>query len=130
MQNKIIALCALTGLFVAGAAFRYQPKPWVVPAAAASKANPNKSKEDADAGKALYSKHCASCHGKTGLGDGPKASELKTEPGDLSKDLASQSDGALFYKITEGRDDMPKFKGKIDDEERWQVVTFVRTLKK
>ncbi len=130
MHNKIITLATLTACFIMAAAFRYQPKPWTVPAAAASKANPNKAAEDVAAGKALYSKHCASCHGKTGLGDGPKASELKTEPGDLSKDLASQSDGALFYKITEGRDDMPKFKGKIDDEERWQTVSFLRTLKK
>jgi mono/diheme cytochrome c family protein len=130
MQTKIIASCALVGLFLIGASFTFQPKPWTVPAGDAAKANPNKSAADATAGKALYAKHCESCHGKTGLGDGKKAAELKTEPGDFTKDLNSQTDGALFYKIGAGRDDMPKFKGKMDDEERWQVVTYVRSFKK
>ena len=42
-----------------------------------------------------------------------------------------QTDGELFYKITEGRGDMPSFKKKIpDDEDRWLVINYVRTLKK
>ena len=83
-------------------------------------------------GKALYSTHCKSCHGTKGLGDGNKAAQLKTDPGDFSKaDFQSQSDGALYYKTTEGRDDMPSFKKKIPDaDERWSVVNFMRTLKK
>ena len=36
-------------------------------------------------GKALYATHCKSCHGTKGLGDGSKAAQLKTEPGDFSK---------------------------------------------
>ena len=83
-------------------------------------------------GKALYSTHCKSCHGTKGLGDGNKASELKTEPGDFSRtDFQSQTDGAILYKSTEGRDDMPTFKKKIPDiEERWSIVNYIRTLKK
>ena len=66
------------------------------------------------------------------MGDGTKASQLDTEPGDFSKaDFQSQSDGALFYKLSEGRDDMPGFKKKLPDaDERWSIVDYMRTLKK
>ena len=83
-------------------------------------------------GKVLWNTHCKSCHGAKGLGDGSKAAQLETEPGDFSKaDVQTQPDGSLFYKTTEGRDDMPSFKKKIPDEDdRWALVAFIRTLKK
>ncbi len=110
----------------------YQAKPWDVPEAYAKKANPVKSDgESVQNGKALWSKHCASCHGKKGAGDGSKAAELETEMNDFSMDdVQKQSDGALFYKILEGRKDMPTFKKKIQDEEDiWSLVNYSRTLK-
>ena len=66
------------------------------------------------------------------MGDGPKAAQLKTEAGDFSKaDVQAQSDGSLFYKTSEGRDDMPNFKKKIPDaDERWSIVNYMRTFKK
>ncbi|MDP9048480.1 MAG: cytochrome c, partial [Bacteroidota bacterium] len=88
--------------------------------------------ESVSSGKALWNLHCASCHGKKGLGDGSKAAQLKTIPQDLSKaGLQAQPDGSLYYKIAEGRDDMPSFKKKIPDtEDIWSVVNYIRTLKK
>jgi mono/diheme cytochrome c family protein len=82
--------------------------------------------------KQLYSKHCKSCHGKSGLGDGPKAKELDTPSGDFSlPEFHAQSDGALFYKTTFGRDDMPAYDKKIpSDEDRWLIVHYMRTFKK
>ena len=107
-------------------------KTWNAPAAAAAKANPQKGPESITNGKALFAKHCQSCHGKSGMGDGTKASELKTEPGDFSTAaFQSQADGAIFYKISEGRDDMPSFKKKMPDaNDIWDVVNYVRKLKK
>jgi mono/diheme cytochrome c family protein len=66
------------------------------------------------------------------MGDGPKAAELKTEPGDFTKaDVQAQTDGSIYYKISEGREDMPSFKKKIPDaEDIWSIVDYVRTLKK
>lgn len=110
-----------------------QNKPWTVPDKYDKMTNPVKSDaESTKEAKALWVKHCQSCHGKTGMGDGTKASQLDTEVGDLtSADAQSQSDGALFYKTLEGRDDMPSFKKKIPDEaEIWSLVNFMRSLKK
>lgn len=110
----------------------FQDKPWDVPEAAQNMKNPAKgSPDNINIGKTLYGKHCRSCHGKTGEGDGPKSAELKTAPGDFtSAEFQAQSDGALYYKTTEGRDDMPNFKKKIaSDEDRWLIIHYLRTLK-
>ncbi|WP_372769978.1 cytochrome c [Lutibacter sp.] len=92
--------------------------------------NPIAAKTDAAIGKSLYSKHCKSCHGAEGYGDGPKAGDMNGELGDFStSDFQAQSDGALFYKITIGRDDMPEFSKKMpSDEDRWLIVNYLRTL--
>ena len=125
-------MLAVAGVAFTGSADGQAKKPWVVPGASASKANPQKGAASAANGKSLYAKNCQSCHGKTGVGDGPKAAQLKTEPGDFTKaSFQSQTDGALFYKISEGRDDMPSFKKKVPDaNDLWDVVNYVRTLKK
>ena len=75
---------------------------------------------------------CFSCHGKTGAGDGNKAAPLETAMEDMSAAaVQGQSDGELFYKISEGREEMPSFKKKITEkEEVWAVVNYMRTLKK
>jgi mono/diheme cytochrome c family protein len=110
----------------------FQQKPWSVP----DKYNkmPNPVKADATSlneGKAIWVKHCQSCHGKSGKGDGTKAAELDTQPGDFSKpSVQGETDGAFFYKIVEGREDMPSFKKKIPDEEDiWKVINYMRTFK-
>lgn len=109
-----------------------QPKPWVVPANFKTMKNTVATGDvSTKAGLALYTKNCASCHGRTGLGDGVKARSLKTFPGDFSKaDFQKQSDGNLFYKTKTGRDEMPKYEGKLSDDDIWNIVNYMRTLKK
>ena len=104
---------------------------WVVPAKYEAMKNPIPAKQDAAIGKSLYDKHCKSCHGKEGYGDGTKADGLKGDLGDFSSEaFQKQSDGALFYKTTIGRDDMPEYTKKMpDDEDRWLIVNYMRTLK-
>ncbi len=103
---------------------------WVVPEKYEKMQNPTDADEDLDIGEELYMKHCKSCHGKEGLGDGSKAAEQEGELGDFSsEEFQAQSDGALFYKTTIGRDDMPAYDKKMpDDEDRWLVVNYMRTL--
>jgi mono/diheme cytochrome c family protein len=104
----------------------------VVPAEYEKMANPTDPDDDEsiEIGEELYMKHCKSCHGKEGLGDGPKAAEQKGDLGDFSSaEFQGQSDGALFYKSKVGRDDMPDFSKKIpNDEDIWFIVDFMRTL--
>lgn len=110
----------------------YQDADWEVPESAKKMKNPVKEdKETLAIGKNLYAKHCKSCHGKNGEGDGTKAEELDTFPGDFTEEeFHSQTDGTLFYKTTNGRDDMPAFDKKIRDaEDRWIVVNYLRTFK-
>ncbi len=103
---------------------------WKVPAKYQTMKNPIAAKTDAAIGKSLYTKHCKSCHGAEGYGDGPKADGLKGDLGDFSSAAyQKQSDGALFYKTTIGRADMPEFAKKIaSDEDRWLIVNYMRTL--
>ena len=110
-----------------------QKDPWPVPDNYKKMKNPVASDAGSlETGKSLWGQHCKSCHGTKGLGDGPKAAQLETEPGDFSKAaFQSQTDGELFYKTTEGRKDMPSFKKKIPDaDERWSLVNYMRTFKK
>jgi mono/diheme cytochrome c family protein len=83
-------------------------------------------------GKELYAKHCKSCHGAKGMGDGAKAATLKTNPGDFSSAaFQGSTDGELFYRVSKGRDEMPTYDKKIPDAgDRWALVAYMRTLKK
>jgi mono/diheme cytochrome c family protein len=109
-----------------------QPKPWDVPAEFKNKKNPVASNPASiNLGSSLYKKNCASCHGKEGKGDGVKARTLKTFPGDFSKgDYQKQTDGELFYKTKTGRGDMPSYDKKVPDNDIWNIVNYLRTLKK
>jgi len=119
-------------IFLMSFVSRFQKDPWPVPDKYQKMTNPVKADATSIAtGKDLYTQHCQSCHGKKGKGDGSKAAQLDTDPGDFTKpDLQKQVDGALFYKTSEGRKDMPSFKKKIPDQnDIWSVVNYMRTLK-
>ncbi|MGM0621609.1 MAG: c-type cytochrome [Bacteroidota bacterium] len=83
-------------------------------------------------GKMLYTKHCKSCHGSKGEGDGPKAASMEVGIRDLASDeVQEQSDGVLYYQSIIGRDEMPNYEKKIPvEEDRWAVINFIRSLKK
>ena len=105
---------------------------WVAPKEARDKKNPVTVDEAALAeGKKAYDKECLSCHGKKGKGDGPKAEELDKAVRDLgSPKTQSQTDGELFWKITEGKKPMPSTKKTLSETQRWQVVLYIRNFKK
>ena len=135
MKTTILSIISIFAIVLIAMAFQTNPqsKPWVVPDKNAKMINPVKADvRSIAAGKALFTKNCVDCHGKKGLGDGTKVPELKSTPADMTKDaFQSQSDGSLFYKISEGRNDMPKAKKDLpDDEDRWNLVNYVRTFKK
>ncbi len=108
----------------------YAQEEWVVPDKYEKMTNPTDPSADLDIGKDLYKKHCQSCHGKEGYGDGTKADDVEGDLGDFSSaEFQAQSDGALFYKSYIGRNDMPNYEKKIPDEEDvWLIVNYIRTL--
>ena len=103
-----------------------------VSAEAAAVKNPiPASSESASRGAAIFSQSCTACHGKTGEGDGPAAAGLNPKPADLHADhVQGNSDGALFWIISHGREGtvMPAWNTVFSDEQRWDVVNFLRTF--
>jgi mono/diheme cytochrome c family protein len=128
-----LALLVALLLVAAGSAVYayFHPGPWIVPEAAKQVVNPLKpSQSDLAAARKLYVDKCAECHGDTGKGDGPQGRTYDPPPKDLTDaaHMNSVSDGELFYKITEGHRPMPAFRKRLTEEQRWQLVLFLRSL--
>ena len=102
---------------------------WLAPPAAAERKNPVVPSEQSVAhGQALFS-NCVICHGPGGHGDGAAAVALNPKPKDLTADSTqNQSDGALFWKITQGRTPMPPWEQALSNEDRWDLVNYLRTI--
>lgn len=103
---------------------------WTAPASANKLQNPYKGNKTATAeGKKLYNQLCVVCHGNKGKGDGLAGMNLKPRPANLtSSKVQSQSDGAIFWKITEGKPPMASYKQALTDQQRWQLVNYIRQL--
>jgi mono/diheme cytochrome c family protein len=84
---------------------------------------------DAQAGKAIFGKKCASCHGKDGSGNPKMAKMLKVELAVNTESVAGMSDDDLTKLLTEGRGKKKPVKGLSDDDMK-NVIAYVRTLKK
>ncbi len=109
-----------------------QPGDWKAPPEADKLINPIKGDAKATAsGKKLYNQMCAICHGNKGKGDGMAGINLNPRPGDLSGEkFQSQTDGAVFWKISEGRSPMASYKTALTETQRWHLINYLRTLKK
>lgn len=126
------AVLAVLCLMVMGTASNdaFGQTDWKVPASANSSKNPYAGKTAATAaGKVLYGQMCAICHGDKGKGDGLAGMTLKPRPANFKKDaIQAQSDGAIFWKLTEGRAPMATYKDVLTEEQRWQLVNYIRQL--
>jgi len=129
----VLGLSIILMAFSSGPVFQ-ATKEWKIPSKYVKMKNPSTpNAADARVGKTLYAKHCKSCHGTKGAGDGTKAKELKTKViGNFTKGFGKQaSDGEIYYKSFFGRDEMPSFEKKIkDNEDRWILVNYIKGLKK
>jgi len=107
-----------------------QSSDWQAPAWADTLVNTHSRAADIAEGKALFNAICFVCHGKSGLGDGINAASLARKPANLTSEaVQQQSDGALFWKITEGNPPMLSFKNTLSEAQRWKVISYVRTLR-
>lgn len=99
--------------------------------------NPVAGDADAiEAGQDIFITNCATCHGATGAGDGDAAVGLDPKPANLgdSDMMSTLTDGYLFWRVTKGgtiepfNSAMPSWEQVLTEDQRWQVISFVRTL--
>jgi mono/diheme cytochrome c family protein len=135
LRSVTVAAVAVT--LVAGAAMTaaWAQGEWKAPADAKNLKNPradkkNDKKEMAEV-KKVADTNCVTCHGASGKGDGAAAAALPPpEPADwTSAKVASETDGEIFWKITNGRGAMPPWK-HLPEKDRWDLVNYIRTLQK
>ncbi len=107
---------------------RTSAQQWVVPDDQKGKVAPFMFSPDLQKqGEGIYTKNCVSCHGMPGKDNWVK--QLSPPPGDLAMVKAQkQSDGELFYRITTGKAPMPEFRNILSEDERWWVISFLRTF--
>lgn len=111
---------------------------WELPEDADKTPNPIPSSAESIAkGKELYMErtkgNCVFCHGDTGAGNEANIPRLRRKPADLSNKerMTAMTDGEVFWKITKGINGiMPAGEKRMSEEERWDVVNYVRTLGK
>ncbi|MCU4158285.1 cytochrome c [Carboxylicivirga sp. A043] len=103
---------------------------WIAPKEADEIVNPLKGNEEATkAGKVLFQQQCVVCHGTSGKGDGAASVALNPKPANFtSKKVQNETDGAIFWKITTGRPPMISYKDLLIEEQRWQLVNYIRTF--
>ncbi len=88
------------------------------------------------AGKTLFETNCAACHGIEGMGDGAAAAGLDPKPATLADGMMMDmlSDGYLYWRVSKGgamepfNSAMPAWETALTEEQRWQVISYVRTL--
>ncbi len=101
-----------------------------VPSDFAGQTNPLGA-DAAAAGAEVFKTNCESCHGPQGHGDGPAGAALDPAPKNLAELQATAGDDYLYWRINTGKEgtSMVAWKGVLTDEQIWQAVSFIRTLK-
>jgi len=122
----------LTLLLLLSVTFVVNAQTWVAPKSADALQNPFKDNKDAlKKGKKLFTSMCVICHGFKGKGDGVAGAALNPRPANFtSKKVQAQTDGSLFWKMTNGNPPMASYKSILTKEQRWQLVNYLRTFEK
>ena len=107
--------------------FAVSAQDWIVPDDQKNIANPLPyNLDNVKKGKELFLKNCKSCHGDPGKNN---ALPLVPPPVDItSEKMQKNSEGEIFYKITNGRGTMPQFKATISDDDRWRIVNYIQNF--
>lgn len=132
-MKKILLVLPLTAIIFAFTVTEKQTEKWVAPAEAKKISNPvAEAKRSASAknGSKIFKVRCVSCHGNEGKGDGAASKSLNPKPANLtSAAVQSQTDGEIFWKISNGKGNMIKWEGILKENERWDMVNYIRTIK-
>ncbi len=104
---------------------------WQAPDEYAQRANNSPADEESlRRAEEVYKFYCATCHGIDGRGRGPDVNFNRRVADLTSPKLLQKTDGALFWKITEGGWPMPAFwEGDVLSEaDLWALIHYVRSL--
>jgi len=112
-----------TGIFA-------QHSTWTAPATSDKSVNPLKGNPSAVAeGKKIYESMCMICHGEKGKGNGAAGVSLSPRPANfLAIQVRNESDGNIFWKLSEGNPPMASYKTLLSETQRWQLVNYIRQL--
>lgn len=136
MKKTLFSLTALTILLLSACGANASSGPREigtlesVPANYAGKTNPLSAEASTDGSK-VFKTNCETCHGPLGHGDGPIGEALDPKPQNLAELQAVTTDDYLYWRISEGKPgtSMPPWKNILSEEQVWQVIAYIRTLK-
>ena len=86
------------------------------------------------AGEAIYAQYCGTCHGPKGDGKGVAAAKQVPPPTDFTRPYIrgrfEDHPDFIFWTLSEGRPrtSMPPFKFVLNEDQRWQVLTYLYGL--
>jgi mono/diheme cytochrome c family protein len=92
-----------------------------------------RTKATIERGASVYARYCASCHGTTGLGDGPAGRTMSHPPANLawlSRMPIKLWDGFMYWTLAEGggilHSDMPRFNDTLSEDDLWAVIGYIQ----
>ncbi|MDJ0646751.1 MAG: cytochrome c [Flavobacteriaceae bacterium] len=131
-MKRLIPVIVLSFVLFGFLNINLQQDRWIAPEEAKSVKNPVKSIDkglSAKRGKRIFKTRCMICHGVNGVGNGPGGKALSPKPQNLTLPMVQkQTDGEIFWKVSNGRNAMIKWGPILSENERWDVVNYVRTL--
>lgn len=132
MKKKYLFLILVLLMFFKSDKINAQDKNWTAPGYANGLVNPFKDNENATAeGKKIFNQICVICHGMQGKGNGAAGLTLNPKPANfLAITVVNETDGAIFWKLTEGKAPMASYKDLLNENQRWQLVNYIRKLEK
>lgn len=132
MKKQLLIVILLSITLFGFMNINLQEDRWTAPAEAKGIKNPVAKIDrmsSANKGKRIFKTRCMICHGPEGLGNGAGGKALNPKPQNLTSGMVqSQTDGEIFWKVTNGRNAMIKWGPILSEKERWDVVNYVRTL--
>ena len=130
MKKVLFVVLVLSAVVLAACGSQAATTPEPVPAEYAGATSPLGA-DAATAGAEVFKTNCESCHGPQGHGDGPAGAALDPQPKNLAEFAPTVGDDYLYWRINTGKEGtaMVAWKGVLTDEQIWQAVAFIRTLK-